>query len=167
MYASCKRNLKSKNFCFLDLNLACFGVRGPPWKIFKEKIWTCENKSCSTIISEQLCQKTFFSHLLTFRDNGGPQFPAKMHQFWDFGPQGGPGEVWKPQKWRRHGQKPPFWPLIRLHRPYIHDMVHGVIRYLSPPVPPSLKKILLCKNKNYVTPCKVSEGVKTCWNMLI
>ena len=35
------------------------------------------------------------------------------------------------------------------------------------PVPPALKKILLCKKKNYVTPCKVSEGVKTFWNMLI
>ena len=81
MYASCKRNLKSKNFCFLDLNLACFGGRGPPWKIFKEKILTCENKSCSTIISEQLCQKKFLSHLLSFQDNGGPQFPKAILKF--------------------------------------------------------------------------------------
>ena len=91
MYASCKRNLKSKNFCFLDLNLACFGGRGPPWKIFKEKIWTCQNKSCSTIISEQLCQKTKNSHLLSFRDKGGHNFQRKYTNFGIFGPKVAPG----------------------------------------------------------------------------
>ena len=90
MYASCKRILKSKNFCFLDLNLACFGIRGPPWKIFIRKIVTCENKSCSTIISEQLCQKTFLSHLLSFRDKGGPNFQRKCTNFGILGPKEAP-----------------------------------------------------------------------------
>ena len=112
-----KKKLKSENFCFLDVGAPPSNLEGPPWKIFKEKNLTCENKTCPTIISEQLCQKTFFSHLLTFRDNGGPQFPAKMHQFWDFGPQGGPGEVWKPQKWTRHAWLPLFRPLTRLSTP--------------------------------------------------
>ena len=78
-YASCNKELKRENFCFLDLNLSCFGPRGPPWKIFKEKILNVENKSCPTIISEQLCEKTKNSHSLSFQDNGGPAFQAKKH----------------------------------------------------------------------------------------
>ena len=82
-----KKKLKSKNYCFLDLNLSCFGVRGPPWKIFKEKILNVENKSCSTIISEQLCQKTKNSHLLSFRDKGGPNFQRKYTNLGIFRPK--------------------------------------------------------------------------------
>ena len=46
-------------------------------------------------MNEQLCQKTFFSHLLSFRDNGGLNFQgkctnfgaqgAKVHYLTDFG----------------------------------------------------------------------------------
>ena len=47
------------------------------------------------MINEQVCQKTFFSHSLSFRDNGGPNFQgkctnfgaqgAKVHYLTDFG----------------------------------------------------------------------------------
>ena len=50
--ASCKRKQKSKKICFLDLNLPCFQVRWPSWKIFKEKIFSCENKKCLYIINK-------------------------------------------------------------------------------------------------------------------
>ena len=72
------------------MNLACFGVRGPPKKFFREKIVTCENKSCFAIISEQLCQKTFLSHLLSFRDKGGPNFQRKCTNFGILGPKEAP-----------------------------------------------------------------------------
>ena len=50
--SSCKRNQKSVKICFLDLNLPCFQVRWPSWKIFKEKIFSCENKKCLYIINK-------------------------------------------------------------------------------------------------------------------
>jgi len=50
----------------------------------------------------------------------GPQNGQKcpfFRCFWIFGAQGGPGRVWKPQKWTRHVQEPLFWPLTRLCKP--------------------------------------------------
>ena len=80
----------------LDLNLLCFEPRGPSWKILQSKIFFfAENISCCTNISGQLCQQTKNFFLLTFRDNGGHQFGAKIHIFRIFWPLDGIGEVWK------------------------------------------------------------------------
>ena len=65
------KKLKSKSFCFLDLNWVCFCPRGPSWKILQSKNCLVDNKSCCTNIGEQVCQKTKKSNLLSFWDNLG------------------------------------------------------------------------------------------------
>ena len=50
--ASCKRNWKFLKICFFDLNLPCFQVRWPSWKIFQQKNFSCENKKCLHIINK-------------------------------------------------------------------------------------------------------------------
>ena len=81
---------------------------GPPEKFYKAKNIFLENKSCSTNMGKQLCQKTKNSYLLTFRDNGGHKKRSKIHLFRNFWPLDGVGEVWKPQKWICFAQKPLF-----------------------------------------------------------
>ena len=68
-----QKKMKSKDFCFLDLNLSCFKPRGPPEKFYIAKIFLIE-KSCSTNINKQLCQRTKNSYRLSFRDNWGDKF---------------------------------------------------------------------------------------------
>jgi len=86
-----QKNFEIQKFLLLRLEFSVFWGPGAPLKIFKEKIVTCENKSCFTIISEQLCQKTFLSHLLSFRDKGGPNFQRKCTNFGILGPKEAPG----------------------------------------------------------------------------
>ena len=98
-----------QKFLLLRLVFIVFFASVAPLKNFtrQEKIFF-KNKSCSTNINNQLCQKTKNSYSLTFRDNRGPKFRSKKQVFRTFWPLDGVGEVWKPQKWTRNAQKPLF-----------------------------------------------------------
>ena len=95
IYASCEKK-EIKIFLLLRLEFIVFWASGALLKNFtKQNFFFAENISCCTNISGQLCQQTKNFFLLTFRDNGGHQFGAKIHIFRIFWPLDGIGEVWK------------------------------------------------------------------------
>ena len=76
-----QKKIEIQKFLLLRLEFSVFRSHGHPEKIDMVKKIFFENKSCSTNMSKQLCQKAKNSYLLTFRDNGGYRFRSKIHNF--------------------------------------------------------------------------------------
>ena len=79
-----------QKFLLLRLEfIVFFSVHGPPEKFYIAKNILVENKSCSTNMGEQLCQKRKIPTCLLSEIRGGPQFGSKIHVFHIFWPLDG------------------------------------------------------------------------------
>ena len=109
--------MKSKDFCFLDLNLSCFKPRGPPEKFYIAKNFLVENKISTNNINEHFCHYTKNSYWLSFRDNWGDKFGSKIHVFRIFWPLDGVKITRKRRFWTRSVPKHRNRHLTRLSTP--------------------------------------------------
>ena len=101
-----KKNLKSKNFCFLDLNLPCFKLRQPSWKILQIKIFF-----------DNFVKKQKFPTCLVSEIIGGPNLVQKMHVFSIFWRLDGVENTRKCRFWTRSLPKHRHRHLTRLSTP--------------------------------------------------